>query len=222
MDIKKEYWKLRELSVTPPQELLKIRFDMTRITACKTIVKKIYECAGKSGSLLDIGAGDRNLEQTLRECGFEGLYQSVDVEPHHPHDFQSVDEVRETYHCITMLDIIEHVDLDTTAHLLKQSNALLKPGGHLVISTPNINHVNCLWRTDMTHIQQMPPHQLNGLLQFFGFTGERRFYRVFMQPRWPFFRNILMTYILTPVHILLMKFLTLDHAQDILVIAKKP
>jgi len=222
MDIKKQYWKLRELSTTPPQKLLKVRFDMTRITACKTIVEKIFQCTGGKGSLLDIGAGDRNLEKSLRECGFEGIYKSMDIEPHHPHDFRSVDEVNEKFHCITMLDIIEHVDLDTSAHLLKRSYELLNSGGYLVISTPNINHVNCLWRTDMTHIQQMPPHQLNGLLKFFGFTQERLFYRIFMRPRWPFFKNILMTYILMPIHILLMKFLTLDHAQDIMVLAKKP
>ncbi|HSZ58006.1 MAG TPA: class I SAM-dependent methyltransferase [Tepidisphaeraceae bacterium] len=102
----------------------------------------------KSASVLDLAAGTGAFLARLSELGFTGL-SAVELDPH-SFGFPSVTpraidlnavfgkEFDRQFDLITAIEIIEH--LDSPRHFLKQIWELLKPDGHLVVSTPNIAH----------------------------------------------------------------------------------
>ena len=46
-------------------------------------------------------------------------------------------DVDETFDCITLIEVIEHLDRSEAAALLREISRMLKPGGKLVLTTPN-------------------------------------------------------------------------------------
>jgi 2-polyprenyl-3-methyl-5-hydroxy-6-metoxy-1,4-benzoquinol methylase len=54
--------------------------------------------------------------------------------------FGSLDEINETFDVITMFDVLEHLDDETRNKYIAWINEHLRPGGYLIISTPNINN----------------------------------------------------------------------------------
>ncbi|HEY8710585.1 MAG TPA: class I SAM-dependent methyltransferase [Burkholderiaceae bacterium] len=103
--------------------------------------------ASQSGALLDVGCGGGALLERMRDAG----WQVVGTEPD-PNAaarlrdrlgfpvFGSVDELvdrPEQFDLITLGHVIEHVP-DPTA-TLRQLATLLKPGGRLVVTTPNVD-----------------------------------------------------------------------------------
>ena len=195
---------------------------MEAITHSRTIVKMLYERMERNASILDVGAGDRRLKDELAKIGFAGTYKSVDIDPFHEHDFAEIDRIEGTFDCAVLFDFIEHVHYTTAASYLGECSRLLADDGFVVISTPNIDHYNCLWRTDMTHCQQYPLHHLYALLRLAGFEGSMEFYRVFMTSEkqgWK--RKLLLWAFLTPFMKTLRRFSQIDFAQEILVFAYK-
>jgi SAM-dependent methyltransferase len=104
--------------------------------------------------VLDLAAGTGALLARLRDLGFDHLnaveldlpvFGLAGVEPVAVDlntDF--ADALGRTFDLVTAVEIIEH--LDSPRHFLGQIWKLLKPGGHLVISTPNIAHwMGRLW-----------------------------------------------------------------------------
>jgi SAM-dependent methyltransferase len=217
------YWRLKELSKDTPQPLyLHVSFDMEAITHCRSIVELVFRRAGNKGAVLDIGAGDRRLKQELLDLGFQGIYRSLDIDPLHEHDFYDMDHVQGKYNCIVLFDFIEHVHYTVAASYLKKCPDLLTDDGFVVLSTPNIDHYNCLWRTDMTHCQQYPIHHLYALLRIVGFEGKIGLYRIFMtweKQGWK--RRLLLEVILTPLMKAFRRISQVDFAQEILVFSYK-
>jgi len=100
------------------------------------------------GSALDLAAGSGALLARLRDRGHVALeaveleaqgwrldgipLKSIDLNS----DFASVFDKR--FDLVTATEIIEH--LDAPRHFLRQIAQLLRPGGHLIVSTPNIAH----------------------------------------------------------------------------------
>ena len=134
----------------------------------------ILSAIEEGGTVLDIGAHDRALESKLTEAGHKVIYKSMDVDRSHPHDYYSLDEIREIFDLVVCLEVIEHMDLESGYKMLERIFQLLKPKGRLIISTPNIAHPTIFW-TDPSHVTPYNYKELAGILMSLGFKGIRLF-----------------------------------------------
>lgn len=100
------------------------------------------------GTLLDIGPGSGIIAKQLAHTGLppftavEPDLSSWDyLKPLYPTLLASLDEVPNTEHfdTILLLDVLEHI-VDPSS-FLGRAVALLNPGGHLLISVPNVAHL---------------------------------------------------------------------------------
>ncbi len=122
----------------------------------RTIFGHVKDC----GSLLDIGAGNKVTERKLRKLGFQGRIDTLDRVGGN-HRYSDLDEVEEKYDAILLLEVIEHLPIATrTEYLDTMIGRLLKPGGVILISTPNADHINAFNRECWTHCQAVPMRDL--------------------------------------------------------------
>jgi len=151
-------------------------------------IRRLMRYATKPGRLLDIGAGDGYLLNAARTVGWqvEGLELS---EPRVKHakewfdlalrseDLRAAPFEKESFDAIGMFQLIEHVH-DPKA-LLTRVNDLLRPGGIVMLSTPNVlaygrknRDVNS-WRIPR-HLFFFTPRTLVNAVEGAGFTVLRR------------------------------------------------
>lgn len=112
------------------------------------------EASGKQGAILDIGcfAGTflSRVPETLfsRQVGVDILPNQIRYAQEHfgtgYREFRHVPDVsklghlvQETFDCVTLIEVIEHLERQEIAELFKQISRRLNPGGHLIFSTPN-------------------------------------------------------------------------------------
>lgn len=136
----------------------------------------LLDRAPSSGSLLDVGANDRNVERYLKSRGATLKYYSCDVDRSLPHDFYDLDEVTINFDQSSLFDVIEHVSPEVAMDILKKIHGHLKPGGQLFVTTPNVDHPTRFWR-DCTHITPFRFDELAGFLMAAGFE-DIEIYRV--------------------------------------------
>lgn len=55
---------------------------------------------------------------------------------------------------------------------------ILNKDGLVIISTPNVDHVNQLWKQDVKHIQQYPGEDIYTILGMIGFAGEINVFKI--------------------------------------------
>lgn len=97
-------------------------------------------------SILDIGAGSGAMSARLMDLGYK--ISSVDIVKE---NFRLIDKVpffqadlnsdfsktiNQPFNALCAVEIIEH--LENPRHFLRQCYQLIQPGGHLIVSTPNI------------------------------------------------------------------------------------
>lgn len=101
------------------------------------------------GSILELGAGSGALSLRLADAGFRVTavdYVAANYKASHDRiDFTALDLNRDflvdrqgTFDAVVAVEIIEH--LENARHLIRNCFALLKPGGTLLVTTPNINN----------------------------------------------------------------------------------
>jgi SAM-dependent methyltransferase len=115
----------------------------------------VHECVGSMASrilppgsrVIDMAAGSGAMCLRLKDAGFaitgcdlvrenfrlDGTVPFVTANLNH--DFSA--QFSEPFDGITAAEIIEH--LENPRHFLRQCFALLKPGGHLILTTPNVD-----------------------------------------------------------------------------------
>lgn len=171
--------------------------------------------------LLDVGAGDRGLEQVLRSSGFDGVYRSADTNELR-HDYDDFLSVQESFDCIVMFEVIEHLPLETGIRFIEKSHELLQAGGLLVLSTPNPDHPCQFWRSDVTHVRPWPASSLWAILRQTGFNGPVSIYRQHMPGvSGTMWRQLVRRAFLLPAQVALSRILDIDYAQNIVVYAEK-
>lgn len=112
---------------------------------------------------------------------------------------------------------MEHLTLDKALIYLTKSFEILKKDGLLFISTPNIDHINQLWKQDITHIQQYPAKDLYSILRMIGFSPNIEIHRIYLtEPKIKIKRKIIEF-----VRRMFNYILGTDYAQGILIIAQK-
>jgi 2-polyprenyl-3-methyl-5-hydroxy-6-metoxy-1,4-benzoquinol methylase len=138
------------------------------------------------GKLLDVGCGDGTRIAQLRKLGWDVCGQDLDP--------AAVGYARETlglraflgplgdvpfppksFDCVTLNHVIEHVH--DPVDLLEKSRRFLKPGGRLVVITPNVQsfahqHFGRLWRglEPPRHLHLFSPRTLSTVILGAGFS----------------------------------------------------
>jgi SAM-dependent methyltransferase len=163
--------------------------------------------------VLDIGASNRNLEARLKRRLPKLVYKSMDIDREQFHDFYSLEEVKESFDVVFLFEVIEHLDLEEGVRMLRRIYDLLRPGGRLILTTPNVFNPARYWR-DATHRVAYCYDELGGLLLTHHFRI-RAMYRTYSDA---FLRYLLRVYVMAPLH----RYLGIDFAKSILIVAEKP
>lgn len=169
---------------------------------------------GQQGTrLLEIGAGDKALRQTMTKYWQEFEYRSCDIDPTHDHDFSSSAEIEGEYDLIAGFEIIEHVSLEDAAKIISDCFDHLKPGGMLVLTTPNTFYPPAFLR-DATHITPFCYDELAGLTAICGFRP-KEIYRLYHD-------SLLKKFIRRVLLYPFFRGLGIDFAHQIAVVSEKP
>jgi len=213
-DLDSSYWKLMELRPKyPGAPLIKIEPDWRERHPPTGPAARLFKrhLAGVE-TILDVGAGDRLWESVFVRMGIGARYLTADVDRRHPHDYTDFLGVEDTFDAIVMLELLEHLPLETGLRFLQHAVDLLNPGGVLVIGTPNAHHPHQVWSADLTH-RPWPAHDLWALCVVAGLEGIE-VYRQTLTTRKRRF--------LIPLQVGLGRLLGFDTAYGLLLFAHKP
>ncbi|MBN2328910.1 MAG: class I SAM-dependent methyltransferase [Candidatus Omnitrophica bacterium] len=156
-----------------------------RIPLSKKLMHVIAPLLHDGMSVLDVGAHDRKLESKITALNSTIHYKSLDIDPFGNHDYRSFDEIKEKFDIAILSEVIEHLTFPEGVHLLQQIESVLKPGGAIVVSTPNMKHPHRYW-TSPDHITPYNFDALAGILMMAGFELENM-HRIHNQPFFPFY-----------------------------------
>lgn len=213
------YWELIEFrkEFSFSREVLKTWDELDKIEKTGTFfIIKEQLIKIKNPKILDIGAGDRKFLYVLNKMGIKCIYKSLDISRNVVHDYVNIDEVQEKFDVIIMLELIEHLPLEQTLKYLSKSFNLLNNNGIIIMSTPNIDHINQLWKQDITHIQQYPAKDLYAILRMIGFKSVR-VWRILLTN----YNLSIKKKLLELARKYLNKILSTDYTHGILIIAEK-
>ena len=163
--------------------------------------------------VLEVGAGDRRMKQWLDKKRRGVSYRSMDIDPRGAHDYRELDQIDRAFDCIFAFEVAEHIAFEDLPRWLAQLHELLKPGGHLVLSTPNTFYPPAYLR-DASHRTPLCYDELGGLLEAAGLRVTR-IVRIYNDPLWRMFvRRWLFGW--------LFRLVGIDFARQIVVVARKP
>jgi len=176
------------------------------------MIQRIENAEKKPVTVLDVGAGPRNLFEKLEPVKEAIIYKSQDIDRSQYQDYYDTGDITETFDIVTTSEVIEHLETREKISFVDELFRLTKPGGHVALTTPNANHPTIFWR-DFTHV--MPIHYLDlaGVLARAGFTDVA----IYRLTKMSFRKRLTVWY-----YKRLLKLLHCDFAQSILAIAKRP
>ena len=163
-------------------------------------------------SILDVGAFDRALGERIRSCCPSVRYKSMDIDSTYPHDYYSLEEIRETFDVILLFEVIEHLGLEQGRAMMARIFQILNGGGRVILSTPNVYTPGHYWKA-VSHLTPYHYDELGGLLLSQGFEVVeicRYFHDAFL-------RFFLKVHLLHPVF----QLMGVDFSQSIFLVAKK-
>jgi SAM-dependent methyltransferase len=166
----------------------------------------------KKATLLDVGAGDRNLFKKLESVHDLISYSSQDIDDTHFHEYTSMKDIKTTFDFVVSCEVIEHLDAVEKCEFIHELYRVTAPGGWLVISTPNAQHPTIFWR-DFSHVMPIHYYDLAGLIGRSGCDG----IGVFRIARMNFKKRLTAL-----VFSSLLELLHIDFAQSICVVGQKP
>ncbi len=157
-----------------------------RLRTYQDVIKTVRESNGYQLFALDLGCGrgewlelmqewkiaalgvDRN-ESMINSCKKRRLdVIKNDLLTHIK--YQSSDSVD----ILTAFQVVEHLHINTLTEVLKESYRILRPGGVLILETPNPENLivgACNFYADPTHIQKIPPELLRTLVEDMGYVN---------------------------------------------------
>lgn len=163
-------------------------------------------------AVLDIGAYNRELGGRIKKYYPHILYKSLDIDPAYPHDYTSFEEVKEEFDVVLLFDVIEHLDWEKGREMVAKIFEILKPGGRVILTTPNVYTPGRYWK-DVSHCTPYHYEELGALFLSQRFESIELF-RLFNAP---FLRYVMKVYIFS----FFFRFLTLDFTKSILLVARK-
>ncbi len=187
--------------------------DPFRLPVVKSAARAIGAAAPAGGTILDVGAGEGDLREALAHHAPGIRYRSLEPDPGNPADLRDLSEVREPVDAVALLEVIEHLALGEGLDLLRRVAVVLRPGGLLFVSTPNV-FVPGRYLRDATHRTPYAYDELGGALTLAGY-GVEAIYRTYNAPAvW----RALRLWVAAPVH----RYLGVDFAPSILAVARRP
>jgi SAM-dependent methyltransferase len=162
--------------------------------------------------VLEIGASDRGLEVRVKKYYPHAIYKSMDIDPSYPHDYSSFEEIRDTFDMVLLFEVIEHLDWESGREMVARIFDFLKPGGRVILTTPNIYTPGQYWK-DVSHRTPYHYEELGGLFLSQRFESVELF-RLFNAP---LLRYVMKVYLFSPVF----RFLKIDFTKSILLVARK-
>ncbi|MGH9364102.1 MAG: class I SAM-dependent methyltransferase [Thermoanaerobaculia bacterium] len=120
------------------------------------VERVIWERARAAGRLLDYGSGDQSLRRKFIAAGFTGKYETFDVSVEHPTTYRDPSAIRGPFDAVLCLEVIEHLPLEAGLALRDRLAGMVKPGGVLVLSTPNPGCILSPFARDETHVHLYP------------------------------------------------------------------
>jgi hypothetical protein len=73
---------------------------------------------------------------------------------------------------VSAFHMVEHISFDELRHLVQEAHRVLKPGGLLIMETPNPENImvaTCSFYLDPTHVRPIPPDLLLFTTEFYNF-----------------------------------------------------
>ena len=70
--------------------------------------------------ILDVGASDRRMEKRIQGAYPDIIYKSMDIDRGFHHDYYSLNDIDEQFDLITLLEVIEHIELEEGMELLER------------------------------------------------------------------------------------------------------
>jgi SAM-dependent methyltransferase len=152
------------------------------IPVFKKYLLRIEESLGRKGKLLDVGAATGFFVNLARDAKFDA--HGIEISDHAAAigrskglDIQTgtLADISDTFDCITMLDVIEHVPNPRAE--IERAFKLLNPGGILIINTPDAGSLFARSMGKRWHLIVPPEHlfyfsrrNLRSLLEQVGFN----------------------------------------------------
>jgi 2-polyprenyl-3-methyl-5-hydroxy-6-metoxy-1,4-benzoquinol methylase len=149
---------------------------------CEYTYRPFLDALPEGGHVLDLGCGSGDFMRLLasRRLHAEGidisgeqvrLASKAGLAAYEADAFEFLTTHRETYDGIVALDLIEHFRRDELLRLLEEIRLALKPGGRLLIQTPNGEGLfaSQIIYGDLTHMTILNPSSLRQALKLTGF-----------------------------------------------------
>lgn len=118
--------------------------------------------------VLEAGAGDRRLGPRLLAAAPGVEYRSADPDPAHPHDWRDLSGAEGPFDLVVALELVEHFPPEEALDFLRRARELLRPGGRLVVSTPDV-FTPGRWHRDAGHRTPFSPWELGAFAEEAGF-----------------------------------------------------
>lgn len=135
---------------------------------------------------LDLGCGRGEWLEVLREKGFKSL--GVDLDDGMLADCRTLNfNVRtqdalaalnaledESVSIVSAFHLVEHISFDILRTLVSEAHRVLKPGGLLIMETPNPENIlvgTAGFYVDPTHTRPIPPNLLKFIPKYYGFQN---------------------------------------------------
>lgn len=134
---------------------------------------------------MDIGCGRGEWLELLRDIGFEATGVDLDqgmlaVSLEHGLDVRHEDGLTalkgqhsDSFSMISMFHLVEHVEFDVMLNMLVEAGRVLKPGGVLLVETPNPENIvvgTSSFYLDPTHSKPLPQQLLKFAVEWAGFA----------------------------------------------------
>ncbi|MGE4546390.1 MAG: class I SAM-dependent methyltransferase [Desulfurella sp.] len=145
--------------------------------------KNIYKA--EELKVLDLGCGRGEWIELVNENGFFGLGVDIDEDMLKACKILNLNAIHadalgflqkspdESFVVVSGFHIAEHLPFDVLQNLIKEALRVLKPGGLLILETPNPENIRVasvnFW-LDPTHIRPLPPLLLLFLTEYYGFA----------------------------------------------------
>ncbi|MGO8948835.1 MAG: class I SAM-dependent methyltransferase [Ktedonobacterales bacterium] len=160
------------------------RGSETEITARQSVYLPVVEQVIQSGGVVDVGPGRGEWLTLLRDRGIPAY--GVEAHPRfvdvcHSKGLMVIhgDAIRHlwelppaTLDMVTSFHVVEHLDTEDLLGLIAAAHRALRPGGCLLLETPNPTNLvmgACDFYADPTHRSPLPPHLLEYLVAVHGF-----------------------------------------------------
>lgn len=154
-----------EAAVTPPDAAP----EELPVAAFADLVDKVLDLLGPGAGqrVLDVGAGSGYLCRLLRERGYAPEACDLDAQrflareiPFTPADLgQGLPQADNTYDLTVSLEVVEH--LPNHARFFKEIIRVTKPGGRIVVTTPNILNMASRWNFFLHGYNQAAPYPID-------------------------------------------------------------